>query len=73
MPKLSIVVPCYNEEETIPLFFPAVEKVVKQMQVDTEYWFVNDGSSDGTLEELRKLHEQDPRRNIPSTYLLLKR
>lgn len=62
MPKLSIVVPCYNEEETIPLFYPAVEKVVKQMPVDTEYWFVNDGSSDGTLAELRKLHAQDPER-----------
>lgn len=62
MPKLSIVVPCYNEEETIPLFYPAVEKMVKQMPVDTEYWFVNDGSSDGTLAELRKLHEQDPER-----------
>ncbi|MRG89863.1 glycosyltransferase family 2 protein [Limosilactobacillus reuteri] len=62
MPKLSIVVPCYNEEEAIPLFYPAVEKVVKQMPVDTEYWFVNDGSSDGTLAELRKLHEQDPER-----------
>lgn len=62
MSKLSIVVPCYNEEEAIPLFYPAVEKVVKQMPVETEYWFVNDGSSDGTLAELRKLHEQDPER-----------
>ena len=62
MPKLSIVVPCYNEGETIPLFYPAVEKVVKQMPVDTEYWIVNDGSNDGTLAELRKLHEQDPER-----------
>ena len=62
MPKLSIVVPCYNEEETIPLFYPAVEKVVKQMPVDTDYWIVNDGSNDGTLAELRKLHEQDPER-----------
>ena len=62
MPKLSIVIPCYNEEETIPLFYPAVEKVVKQMPVDTEYWFVNDGSSDGTLAELHKLHEQVPER-----------
>ncbi|MCC4515728.1 glycosyltransferase family 2 protein [Limosilactobacillus reuteri] len=59
MPKLSIVVPCYNEEEAIPLFYPAVEKVVKQMPVETEYWFVNDGSSDDTLVELRKLHAQD--------------
>lgn len=62
MSKLSIVVPCYNEEEAIPLFYPAVEKVVKQMPVETEYWFVNDGSSDGTLAELRKLHKQDPER-----------
>ncbi len=62
MPKLSIVVPCYNEEETIPLFYPAVEKVVKQMPVEIEYLFVNDGSSDGTLAELRKLHVQDPER-----------
>ena len=59
MPKLSIVVPCYNEEEAIPLFYPAVEKVVKQIPVETEYWFVNDGSSDDTLVELRKLHAQD--------------
>ena len=53
MPKLSVVVPCYNEEEAIPLFYPAVEKVVKQMPVETEYWFVNDGSSDDTLAELQ--------------------
>lgn len=62
MPKLSIVVPCYNEQEAIPLFYPAVEKVVKQMPIETEYWFVNDGSSDGTLAEMRKLHQQDPQR-----------
>lgn len=60
MPKLSIVVPCYNEQEAIPLFYPAVEKVVQKMPVDTEYWFVNDGSSDGTLTEMRKLHEAAP-------------
>lgn len=62
MAKLSIVVPCYNEQEAIPLFYPAVEKVVRQMPVDIEYWFVNDGSSDQTLTELRKLHDQNPER-----------
>lgn len=62
MPKLSIVVPCYNEQEAIPLFYPAVEKVVQKMPLNTEYWFVNDGSSDDTLSELRKLHHQDPDR-----------
>ncbi|MGQ5709271.1 glycosyltransferase family 2 protein [Lactobacillus sp. PSON] len=58
MKKLSIVVPCYNEQETIPLYYPATQKVVSQMNVEVEYWFVNDGSSDGTLDELRKLHQQ---------------
>lgn len=63
MKKLSIVVPCYNEEESIPLFYPAVEKVVSQMNdLKIEYWFVNDGSSDNSLAEMRKLHEQDPER-----------
>lgn len=55
--------PCYNEEESIPLFYPAVEKVVNQMNdLKIEYWFVNDGSSDNSLAEMRKLHEQDPER-----------
>lgn len=63
MSKLSIVVPCYNEEESIPLFYPAVEKVVRQMNdLQIEYWFVNDGSSDNSLTEMRKLHEQNPKR-----------
>lgn len=63
MLKLSIVVPCYNEEESIPLFYPAVEKVVRQMNdLQIEYWFVNDGSSDNSLTEMRKLHEQNPKR-----------
>lgn len=63
MSKLSIVVPCYNEEESIPLFYPAVEKVVRQMNdLQIEYWFVNDGSSDNSLVKMRKLHEQNPER-----------
>ena len=61
MSKLSIVVPCYNEEEAIPYFYPEVSKVVAKMpNVEPEYWFVNDGSKDKTLEELRKLQTQDP-------------
>lgn len=58
---LSLVVPCYNEEESIPLFYEAVEKVKAQFTQDLtlEYWFINDGSKDGTLEQLRKLQVQD--------------
>lgn len=63
MKKLSIVVPCYNEAEALPLFYPAVEKVVSEIkELEIEYWFVNDGSKDETLAEMRKLHEQDPER-----------
>ena len=61
MDKLSIVVPCYNEEESIPLFFSAVEKATKKLdELQVEYWFVNDGSSDDTLNELHKLHNNYP-------------
>ena len=61
MPKLSIVVPCYNEEESIPLFYPVVQKVVTTISdLDIEYWFINDGSADKSLLEMRKLHEKNP-------------
>jgi len=58
--KISIVVPCYDEEEALLLFYEAVEKVVRKMDVKVEYWFVNDGSTDKTLAELRQLHEKNP-------------
>lgn len=57
---LSIVIPCYNEEETISLFYKEVEKVRQQMNEIFEYIFVNDGSSDETLTILRKLAKEDP-------------
>ncbi|MDT2827524.1 glycosyltransferase family 2 protein [Enterococcus viikkiensis] len=52
---LSIIVPCFNEEEAIPLFFVEMEKIKKQVLQDFEYIFVNDGSKDRTLEVLRQL------------------
>lgn len=61
MSKLSIIVPSYNEEEAIPYFYPEVNKVLATMPgVEPEYWFINDGSKDNTLDELRKLQKQDP-------------
>ncbi|MCQ2543072.1 MAG: glycosyltransferase [Lachnospiraceae bacterium] len=59
MEKCSIVVPCYNEEEAIPLFYEATEKATKDMPVEIEYVFVNDGSRDNTLEVMRNLSESD--------------
>lgn len=57
---LSIIVPCYNEEESIPLFFDEVEKVHPQIHDTIEYIFINDGSKDNTLNALRKLHQKHP-------------
>lgn len=53
---LSVVVPCYNEEENVKLFYDAVEKAFGDLIRDTEIIFINDGSKDGTLEELKKIH-----------------
>lgn len=59
MKKISIVVPCYNEEESLPIFYDEVEKVIKTMKVDVEYIFVNDGSKDNTLKILKFLAKKD--------------
>lgn len=60
---ISIVVPCFNEEEAIPIFYDEITRVRDEMKtkydVEFEYVFVNDGSTDATLDVLRKLHSLD--------------
>ncbi|CYU10446.1 glycosyltransferase family 2 protein [Streptococcus suis] len=56
---ISVIVPCFNEEEAIPYFYDAMEKVRKEMGEQFEYIFINDGSKDGTLTVLRQLSGQD--------------
>lgn len=62
---LSIVVPCYNEQEALPLFYAEISRVAAGMKAthgaDFEFIFVDDGSADGTLKIARALHEKDPR------------
>ncbi len=58
---LSVVVPVYNEQDTIAIFYQTVEKYVPQLNVDIEYLFVDDGSADNTLDIIKKLTEQDRR------------
>lgn len=60
---VSIVVPCYNEEESIQLFYETVEGIRKQLAIEIEYIFVNDGSKDNTLSILRELVKKD-RKNV---------
>lgn len=62
MSKLcSCIVPCFNEEEVIPLYYEEMQKVRKQEEgkIDFEIIFIDDGSKDKTLEVIKKLSEQD--------------
>ena len=60
--KISVVVPCYNEEEAVPLFYEELVRVSKEMkEVDFEILFINDGSRDKTLQILRDLAKKDKR------------
>lgn len=62
MTLLSIVVPCYNEEKTILSFYQEVMKIKEQMPpLNFEFIFVNDGSSDNTLKQLKILENKDPK------------
>ena len=57
--KLSIIVPCYNEEETINIFHKEMEKNKKKIGLELEYIFVDDGSKDNTLNILKKLYNKN--------------
>lgn len=57
--KLSLVIPCYNEEKNVSLFYEAVKNDFAQVDFDYELVFVNDGSHDATYKELRKLCDGD--------------
>lgn len=62
MDKISIIVPCYNEEEALPYFYEEINKISNDMKnVNFEFMFVNDGSKDKTLEILRELSKSDKR------------
>ncbi len=61
MAKISVIVSCYNEEESLPLFYEEIERVANEdfKGIDFEYIFVNDGSKDKTLNILRELSQND--------------
>lgn len=56
---LSLIVPCYNEQEALPFFYEETTKVLREMECPYELLFVNDGSKDGTLALLRQLAQDD--------------
>lgn len=57
--KLSVVVPCFNEQEAVPIFYNEVKKVLGTLKAEYEIIFVDDGSSDQTLEEVKELSAKD--------------
>ena len=62
MDKITIAVPCYNEEPALEPFFAAVSAVAKQMsEVEFEFLFIDDGSRDGTLAQILELTRRDSR------------
>ncbi len=60
-PVLSVIIPVYNEEATIPEMYRRLNLAVSTITEDYEFVFVNDGSKDGTLVQLIRLTKQDKR------------
>ncbi len=65
MSEITVLVPCYNEQESLPHFYPEICKVAERMKagygVDFSFIFVDDGSKDGTLGVLKELAAKDER------------
>lgn len=61
MDKISVIVPCYNEEKVIDLFYAELIKSVENVEADFEFVFVDDGSRDKTFEKLTTLAGEDSR------------
>ena len=61
MKKISIIIPCYNEEQAIPYFYKEINKVSKGIKANFEFIFVNDGSKDNTISIIKKYSKKDKR------------
>lgn len=63
---LSVITPCYNEEQTVELFYEELIKYLPSIDLDYEILFVDDGSKDKTLEKCKKLKEKDSKIKVVS-------
>ena len=61
MSKVSLIVPCYNEESNIIPFYEEILKTFKDIDADFELLFVDDGSKDNTLQKIKNLNNDDKR------------
>lgn len=61
MAVISLIVPCYNEESNISPFYEAIVNVFNEIDADFELMYVNDGSKDNTLANIKELNKKDKR------------
>jgi len=61
IPKYSLIVPVYNEEENIPTLYKRLSAVMDKLDGLSELIFINDGSKDTSINQIRELHQQDER------------
>lgn len=69
MSLLSVIVPCYNEEESVALFYEELTKndpFFSEKEIELELLYIDDGSKDGTVREVKKLREKDKRVHLIS-------
>ena len=57
---LSLIIPAYNEEESIPELVAWIKRVMANNNLQYDIWFVDDGSTDKTWKVLDQLHSEDP-------------
>ena len=59
---ISIVVPCFNEQEVLPYFYEEIKKIAQKMNKNNfEFIFINDGSNDNTINVIKNYASQDKR------------
>lgn len=59
MKKVSLIIPCFNEQEALPFFYKEASKVMQSLNYDYEFLFINDGSKDDTLKILKNFSLND--------------
>ena len=59
METLAIIVPCYNEQEALPLFYKEASKVLEKLNYDYKLLLINDGSKDNTLSIMKSIAKKD--------------
>ena len=63
-PLVSLIVPCWNEEQMVALFYTETLQAIKDLEVDFEFIFIDDGSNDDTFNILKTLANSDKRVRI---------